>query len=507
MASLSIAHAATPTLTLTNITEARQHLTPTTPTAKLALPAAHKAPHKAPAGEWTSVGTGAFSDNLFNLFGAGNATWSVEIEQSATNPAWYRLAPLTADASTAISVAGEPDPTAYMYVDTTDPANVKFDDFSCYGGALVYTQRYTKKYGTLADNTITFPQKSIVMEYNSGAYYANSNGPVTIYLPGADVKDYSMEIGHDTYCTPDNKHVVNFTTGADIATVKLMIMPGSWAVSTSASNASYVGKNGQAFNPTGGALAINVNASAYAPGIYSVMAVGLDATGAVQAAKEVTFIVADNAASGWKTLGTTTYNEMLYAGSYNDVAFDPIKVTVMESTTTPGRYCLVDPYDNFAFNSGSPLSSAAHDHIHGIIINANNPAQVYIEPSPIGYVTPQYGQAAAFSLAGEYLSRGLSADDIAAQGMFGTATTNDDGSTTIVMPAKTVTIGEKGWDNGKFLASSLPLEITIPADKPSSISSVADSALPSTTIFDLQGRRLSAPVKGLNIINGQKVRL
>ena len=466
---------------MSNSLDARQHLTQATHTTSVkgisdgpvkltageAIKAAkgaaitRKAPHKAPEGEWTSVGTGAFSDNLFNAFDAGNATWDVEIEQSATDPAWYRLAPLTADASTALKALNEVDPTAYMYVDTTDPANVKFDDFSCYGGEFVFTQKYFNQFGTLADNVITFPQRSIVMEYNGGAYYANSNGPVTIYLPGADVKNYSMEIGHDAYCTADNKHVVDFATGKDIASVKLMIMPGSWKVSNNVGNATYVGKNGQTFTPTDGALAININAATFDPGIYTVLAVGLDAEGTVQAAREVNFIVAEDATTGWKTLGTTTYKEILYSGSYtgNDTPAE-IEVTVMESTTTPGRYYLVNPYATFQFRKNG-VALPDHGHVHGIIINATIPTQVYVEATPLGF--NYAGEGAAFSLAGEYLSSGASAADVEAEGLFGTATTNEDGSVSVSMPAGSVSLGEKNYANGKFYVSSLPFEITIPA--------------------------------------------
>ncbi len=468
-------------LKLSNSLDARQHLTqapahasvkgisdgPVKLSASDAIKAAkgvatsHKAPHKAPEGEWTSIGTGAYSDNLFNVLGSGNAIWDVEIEQSTTDPAWYRLAPLTADASTAIAVLGEADPTSYMYVNTTDPNSVKFDDFACYGGFLNFTQRYIGDYGTLADNVITFPQKSIVMEMQGGAYYANTNGPVIIYLPGADVKDYTFNVSHENFCTPDNKHVVNFATGRNIATVKLMIMPGVWNVSSTPGNATYVGQSGQAFTPSEGALGININASTYEAGIYSVLAVGLDAEGTVQAAKEVTFIVPENATEGWKEIGTTTYNEMLYAGSYKDAPSTPIEVTVMESTTTPGRYLLANAYANFSFGEDHGSAITDHGHVHGIIINAVTPEQVYVEATPVGF--NYLGEGAAFSRAGAAISTGVAAEKIAAQGWFGTATTNEDGSISIVMPAKTVTLGEKEYDNGAFLTSSLPLEVTIPA--------------------------------------------
>ena len=475
--SLGFAHAATPTLKLTSSAEARQHLIPDTANAlasvkdvpngamKLAdITASHtarKAPRKAPGGVWHTIGTGTFSDNLFNAFGQGNATWNVEIERSATNPAWYRLAPFTADASTAISIAGVSDPSSYMYIDTTDPANVKFDDFSCYDGAIVFTQSYLNQFGTLADNVITFPQKSIVMEYNSGAYYANSNGPVTIYLPGADVKDYSMEMQHYNFCTPDNKHIVNFATGADIASVKLRVVSGRYNVSNNANNVTYVVQNGDTFNPTDGALTININAATYDPGIYTVLAVGLDAEGTVQAAREVNFIVAEDATTGWKTLGTTTYKEILYSGSYtgNNTPAE-IEVTVMESTTTPGRYYLVNPYATFQFRAEG-VALPDHGHVHGIIINATIPTQVYVEATPLGFNYD--GEGAAFSLAGEYLSSGTSAADVEAEGLFGTATTNEDGSVSVSMPAGSVSLGEKNYANGKFYVSSLPFAITIPS--------------------------------------------
>ncbi|MBO5465057.1 MAG: hypothetical protein J5989_06140 [Alistipes sp.] len=93
----------------------------------------------------------------------------------------------------------------------------------------------TNKPGILKDNIITFPVEAFVFaedDYKDGAWYmyANANGMFRLALPGAVLTDFSLEL---TYAgmkvAADNtaKPLVDVVFGADVAQISYAVVPGN----------------------------------------------------------------------------------------------------------------------------------------------------------------------------------------------------------------------------------------------------------------------------------------
>lgn len=85
----------------------------------------------------------------------------------------------------------------------------------------------------------------------------------------------------------------------------------------------------------------------------------------------------------WKPLGTGKYRDNFLVAFYALSTFPEIEVQVEESEKYPGRYRLVNPYQNFPDLIGSP---GCLEGDHYVYINASDPVHCYVETSPTGYL-------------------------------------------------------------------------------------------------------------------------
>ncbi len=104
----------------------------------LAAPALH-----ADDGEWKSIGTGVYHEDLatyFNLYAPfidEGLKWNVEIEENTGTPGYYRFQPYCKYTPMA-DVMGYPDDT-YMYIHAEDPQKVWMEDVSFFEDLLIYS--------------------------------------------------------------------------------------------------------------------------------------------------------------------------------------------------------------------------------------------------------------------------------------------------------------------------------------------------------------------------------
>ena len=196
----------------------------------------------------------------------------------------------------------------YTYIDATDPAKVWIPTFKTgaifspsYGmtsvGSYVaenkdFDPSIASVYGTLKDGVIEFPYGSLQMKLETLGWYAtNSAGLHRIILPGYRAKDYDMTVTAGVSDKFGNLPV-SVSFGADIAQVKLAVFEGALTESAAAQKAELIVANAgkeELGDVVTLSSATSVDYSFDQTGMYTVVAVGLDVTGAYRVMKQVTF--------------------------------------------------------------------------------------------------------------------------------------------------------------------------------------------------------------------------
>ncbi|MDE5572896.1 MAG: hypothetical protein K2I94_03980 [Muribaculaceae bacterium] len=119
--------------------------------------------------------------------------------------------------------------------------------------------------------------------------------------------------------------------------------------------------------------------------------------------------------SPWTTLGLCTFTDDMVAG-LNGAPAITYKVAIQENDLTPGLYRLVNPYGkSYPYNEPGDYDTSKDYYM---TIDATNPERVILERSNTG-CDWGYGEMSVWSMAGYYLAKGESADDIADAGLFG----------------------------------------------------------------------------------------
>lgn len=451
---------------------------------------------KAPetASDWTSIGEGTYLEDLLTIFSdvEPNQMWKVDIETSASNPGWYRFLPYAS--GPVADLIGRSDTENYIYLNASDPNKVYGLDFDAFGSFSI--SNYVPEtewnidaseagYGILADNCITFPTNSWVI-YNNNWKYTTRNTGMKLYLPGAEVVDYSLKVTSATWCGTDNEIKYNISAGSSVAAIKAILLAGEYPMTDG--NASVVANQGQQI-PAG-----NITVEASVQGIHSLLVVALDANGKVQS-KDVSYFFGDfESDDNWKSLGTGQFTEGIYAANYDDIDNETFDVEVQESKTQPGRYRIVNPYSNHSILGDGTLAATEHGHAHYIYIDATVADRVFVEASPIGLDGP-FGHAAVNSYGAKYAGTDVE-EQAKSSGFYGTY---DADTRTISYPDNKILLGEKGYQNGVFLAGNSDTKLVLPE-----IAGVDGIAVDNTNApveyYNLQGVRVSNPAAGQLVI-------
>lgn len=463
-------------------------------------PARRASKAKAPetSTDWKSIGEGTYLEDLLTIFSdvPANQMWKVDVETSASNPGWYRFLPYAS--GPVAELLGQPDTSNYLYLNASDPNKVYGLDFEAYGSFAI--SNYVPEtewditadeagYGTLADNCITFPTQSWVI-YSSGWKMTTRNTGMKLFLPGAEVIDYSLKVSSHEWCSANNEISFTVTAGSSVAALKAVVIPGDFSMSDN--NANIVATQGQEI-PAG-----NITVDATEHGIHSLMVVALDADGNIQSKEAAYFFGTFENDDDWKSLGTGQFTEGIYAANYNDIDNETMDVEVQESKTTPGRYRLVNPYASHSSLGKQALATTEHGHNHYIYVDATVADRVFIEASPLGLDGP-YGLAAVNSYGAKYAGTTAEADAKAA-GFYGTY---DAATRTISYPDDMILLGEKGYNNGSFLAGNTGTQLVLPESAGvDDIISDSNADAP-VEYFNLQGVRVTNPAAGQLIIKRQ----
>lgn len=165
--------------------------------------------HAAPEGTWKAIGQGQWHEDLLTVYdpALAHSQWTVPVEQSDADPAWYRVAPYAVE-SEATSTLDTTDNT-YIYINTTDPSKVYIEDFTLCDGKYEFTQlvpecgwRAHDRYATLAEGIITWPRISVRTSCPDLCIYDSNtcpNGELALVLPTATTPSLWTSIGRGTF--------------------------------------------------------------------------------------------------------------------------------------------------------------------------------------------------------------------------------------------------------------------------------------------------------------------
>ncbi|MDE6756282.1 MAG: hypothetical protein K2J66_03970 [Muribaculaceae bacterium] len=450
------------------------------------------------ATDWTSIGEGTYLEDLLTVYSdvPANQMWTVDVETSASNPGWYRFLPYAS--GPVAELLGRPDTQNYLYINASDPSKVYGLDFTAFNN-FPFSNYVPESewpisadeagYGTLVDGCISFGTKTWLIATSQGYTWTTQNTGFKLFLPGAEVIDYSLSLVSDSWCGTDNEVEYTIKSGVSVAKVKAVLMPGEYPMN--ANNAAYVAQNGQEL-PTSG----TITASAAKQGINSILFVALDANGNLQSQDVVYFFGEFENDADWKSIGTGKFTEGIYAANYGEIDNETMDVEIEESIITPGRYRIVNPYAGHSLLGKGNLADNAHGHRHYIYIDATEADRVFIEASPLGLIGP-LGHGAINSSGAKYVGTEVE-DQAKALGYFGTF---NDETRTITYPDNKISLAEKDYENGAFLIGNSGTQIVLP--DMAGVDGIAADDNAEAEYFNLQGVRISNPAAGQLVIKRQ----
>lgn len=241
-------------------------------------------------------------------------------------------------------------------------------------------------------------------------------------------------------------------------------------------------------------------------GFYWIYALAFDASGEVIAEVTKVIEIDANIAGQWKYLGKGAYRENIIISDSDAPADMPLleyEVDVEESLLHPGLYRILNPYDE-RFPLLDEDMVRDYTALHHIEINATDPNMVYIPRQFTGLNWGEgYGDIYVTCQIAFYMDTyGYTASQLKNLKLGGKLT---DGI--ITFPAKEDLLCEYE-DYGTVMANShCGTRLILPeAYNPEGIASVLrPTPHASADLYDLSGRRLSAPAKGnIYIKNGKK---
>lgn len=141
----------------------------------------------------------------------------------------------------------------------------------------------------------------------------------------------------------------------------------------------------------------------------------------------------------WKSLGKCTFVEDFITSFYG-VSNIPYAVEIQENELLPGYFRLVNPFGAaYGYNEEGDWDASRDWYLE---IHAENPDAVYIDVQQTGMDWGS-GMISVGSMAGYYIAKGQTLEQVQAQGLTGTYV---DG--VITFPVGTLLISEAGYDGG-----------------------------------------------------------
>ncbi|MBD5187542.1 MAG: hypothetical protein HDS96_00265 [Bacteroidales bacterium] len=215
----------------------------------------------------------------------------------------------------------------------------------------------------------TFAWGLLAYSGNSMAGYFWAGAQFTLNVAGAvDTSDYSVSAAiSGSEVSADNTWTINVEQGADVASVKCLVLPYD---ADPADYASYIAALGD--EVTNGSITINpvssnvlnepITQSDYACAIFA----SYDADGKLKKTAHVALpVIIDDEQEGWATVGTVSYTDGIFAQYYEEFEYTKEDVLVQAKTDNSPVYRLVSPYSDL------PIFDLA-GHTHSLVIDATH---------------------------------------------------------------------------------------------------------------------------------------
>lgn len=390
---------------------------------------------------WTSLGRATITDDIISHWWAvNNIQFTAEIQENDLTPGFYRLV----NAYTSEFPYNDPpdyDGTQnyYIYLHAEDPDKVWFEDTKLglnwgYGDIYAWSRADwalsrgndpTPWYGTLKNGEITFPAGGILVhmtEYNdNGLYAANDDGMFSVLLPGYVKADYSAAVAYAGIFTDKEENiyaVADVELGGDAKDVKAVVMPQD-ADAAAVADAIASGEL-EATDVQAGRIQVPFDAEELGGAKFQVIVVVIADGEAKNVATSNFEYYGGGNANPWQSLGTGYYTDDAVVTLFFNVAPPTYEVEILENTTTPGIYRLVDPYSDavYPFTADQLKKTLAPAGMY-LEVNAEDPEAVYIERQDLG-MDWGYGPMSLETAGPYYVNRGNSFEDVKAAGRFGT---------------------------------------------------------------------------------------
>ena len=257
--------------------------------------------------------TGRYRDAIFqDWFSVAdkNVECDVKIQERDDMPGYYRIYDVYGVSYMSSIFGGNMSSNcmykSYTYIDATNPDKVWIPTFktglilhSDYGeisvGSYVvdneadFGASITSVYGTLRDGVIQFPSGALQMKLElMGWYSANSTGKHRIILPGYSAKNYNMELTAGV-SDEQGRLPVKVAFGKDITQVWMAAYEGTLTETAAAEKARQILDGSSEAKVMKISEEATYDMSFDKTGMYSLVAIGLDASGNIQNTYNLSF--------------------------------------------------------------------------------------------------------------------------------------------------------------------------------------------------------------------------
>ena len=260
---------------------------------------------------WDLLGTGKFRDDWFTAMWQSAPVVEVDVpiyEHKSQKGlymleapyGWPYLEAFFEGSQEAIESELVTYAAANITIDATDPAQVFIsrqstgitDNDPAYGLYEIATAESV--YGTLENGIITFPAGGLKLFCVAGSMDTNPNGLFRVVLPGYEARDYSVSVEYSGMrVASDNKTataVLDFSYGADVTGISYVFVSGDVTAAPEEYVSGVVDGTAENICTVDGFVAGEGSASVEAelvPGLYTIVAVPADVSGALSAENAV----------------------------------------------------------------------------------------------------------------------------------------------------------------------------------------------------------------------------
>lgn len=260
---------------------------------------------------WDLLGTGKFRDDWFTAMWQSAPVVEVDVpiyEHKSQKGlymleapyGWPYLEAFFEGSQEAIESELVTYAAANITIDATDPAQVSIsrqstgitDNDPAYGLYEIATAESV--YGTLENGIITFPAGGLKLFCAAGSMDTNPNGQFRVVLPGYEARDYSVSVEYSGMrVASDNKTataVLDFSYGADVTGISYVFVSGDVTAAPEEYVSGVVDGTAENICTVDGFVAGEGSASVEAelvPGLYTIVAVPADVSGALSAENAV----------------------------------------------------------------------------------------------------------------------------------------------------------------------------------------------------------------------------